>query len=968
MKLALPSRRTKILILVVLVLIIPLAYAFVESDLYFISEIKDFLPPENNIPAYVYGAGVLPNGDIILALPNQVARIDESGNYLTTIGKYGSDEGEYRVPWKVRLDAKGNIYVLDQMGKKIIRFDSHGQFKVEIPFDEASILNFIVTDEGKIIIPDSSRNRLRLMGSDGKYIGDIQLKGNYIVSLARGLNNTILVIESELSGTSLFYFIYRYAIDGMLLGKTRINADINSLYPAVFTESASGHFYIIDSRNGSVFRISNEGKILWKKSKLSIPGSSGALGNMVDLVSDKSGNSLFVADGMHERILKFREYEKIEESADVTFYMKEAGKYEKSDVDRFLCYINLAMLKSPENTEILEKLGHFYQESGNYSKAISTWKIYLKYHPDDAKVKALLGREQVLLYVKRGDRLSGIVRELSREYGSNYAARQYKDAIDSYTKALGISHDPNIKIKIAELKKLYSTGKEEIPEISVEKIKIERNIFSAMYKYYSSNPLGSITVKNTTGHPLDWIKTEVNVKEFMDYPTEGETKKNVPSGEEITLKLFALFNNRILEVTEDTPLGANVKISYSIDNKPYSVTRNISFNLFNRNAMTWDNQKKLASFITPKDPAVKIFARETVQSFRNARFKFLNNALQSAIQIFDTLSVYGITYIPDPKTPFIEYSKNPAMVDFIQYPRDTLRFKTGDCDDLTVLYSSLLQSIGIETATVTIPEHIFMMFNTGVPISNKRSISATSTLLFPYRGKVWIPVETTLLGDSFLEAWKSGAEEIAKYRRKLGIATTSDSWKIYAPVTLRGEKWEPEIPEKEYTEQLYFDDINNLIERELSANVKRIERQLESDPKNPKLYNKLGITYARFGKYRQAERSFKKAIELKADYFSPYNNMGNIYLLQKRYDSAINYYLKALSIDPERASAYINLAFIYKEKNDREKMLQNYERAVSLNERLKEEYSGYFTPGGAEKTGRAASTTKEPELLWDKGY
>jgi transglutaminase-like putative cysteine protease len=35
-------------------------------------------------------------------------------------------------------------------------------------------------------------------------------------------------------------------------------------------------------------------------------------------------------------------------------------------------------------------------------------------------------------------------------------------------------------------------------------------------------------------------------------------------------------------------------------------------------------------------------------------------------------------------------------------------YRAGDCDDLSILYCSLLEAIGIRTAFVTIPGHIFM--------------------------------------------------------------------------------------------------------------------------------------------------------------------------------------------------------------------------------------------------------------------
>ena len=94
--------------------------------------------------------------------------------------------------------------------------------------------------------------------------------------------------------------------------------------------------------------------------------------------------------------------------------------------------------------------------------------------------------------------------------------------------------------------------------------------------------------------------------------------------------------------------------------------------------------------------------------------------------------------------------------------------KTGDCDDLVVLYSSLLESVGIKTAFVDVqdPEkevaHVYLMFDTGVTPEQSGLISSNEKR-FVIREKasgkrtVWIPVEATFLEEGFEAAWKTGA-------------------------------------------------------------------------------------------------------------------------------------------------------------------------------------------------------------------
>jgi len=66
--------------------------------------------------------------------------------------------------------------------------------------------------------------------------------------------------------------------------------------------------------------------------------------------------------------------------------------------------------------------------------------------------------------------------------------------------------------------------------------------------------------------------------------------------------------------------------------------------------------------------------------------------------------------VVDPKTPYVEYVKNKHVIDFLQFQRQTLEYKAGDCDDLSILYAALLESVSVDTAFITVPDHIYIAF------------------------------------------------------------------------------------------------------------------------------------------------------------------------------------------------------------------------------------------------------------------
>ncbi len=501
----------------------------------------------------------------------------------------------------------------------------------------------------------------------------------------------------------------------------------------------------------------------------------------------------------------------------------------------------------------------------------------------------------------------------------------------------------------------------EIGEITI------KPLFSALYKYYETHTAGTIKISNISKKEVKKVKASVMVKDFMDFPTTSKTVDIIKPGETAEIDLNILFNNKVLSVTEDTPLSANVSVNYLVTERDFTKEANVTFDLYNRNAMTWDDTRKLASFITPKDTPVKVFARSVIQQYQDERINVLNQNLQSAIELFDSLGSYGLAYVPDPKTPFTKFSENKEAVDYIQYPRETLRFKTGDCDDMTALYCSLLENIGISTALITIPGHIFMMFDTGVSRYDYREITDDRSLFVEKNKNVWVPVEITLAGGPFVQAWKEAAKELnatLSNNQEVGFYLSAEAWNEYVPVTLEEFGWEPDVPGKGQMAELYEKDIKNLVGSEMEQKIAAIQNEMSTNPKSAKLYNKLGVTYARYGKYKEALKNLQKAVTLDRRYFSAYNNIGNVYYLTGQYEQALSYYKKALDYS-DNALILINIAKAMYKLGNYEDAKVYYLSAVKKKNSFKNKYA-YLEMGSKKTEIRASDRAKIDTMVeWD---
>lgn len=88
----------------------------------------------------------------------------------------------------------------------------------------------------------------------------------------------------------------------------------------------------------------------------------------------------------------------------------------------------------------------------------------------------------------------------------------------------------------------------------------------------------------------------------------------------------------------------------------------------------------------------------------------------------------------------------------------------------------------------------------------------------------------------------------------------------------------------------------------------------------------MGIVYARTGRLDEAEKYFKKGIELDPTFPLFYNNLGNVYMGSGRYDEAEKYFTLSLQMDFTNWQVYANLNIVYQQ-------FQRWEEAAAMGEK-----------------------------------
>ena len=122
------------------------------------------------------------------------------------------------------------------------------------------------------------------------------------------------------------------------------------------------------------------------------------------------------------------------------------------------------------------------------------------------------------------------------------------------------------------------------------------------------------------------------------------------------------------------------------------------------------NSPLTAAWVTPDDKAAGGLAALANERALGAGASTSDeNCIKVMTQAYEMMRAINITYqSPGGGGANIgEKSFDPLLVQSVQYPRDTIRKRTGTCIELAILYASMLKSQGIKPYLVMLPGHCF---------------------------------------------------------------------------------------------------------------------------------------------------------------------------------------------------------------------------------------------------------------------
>lgn len=456
----------------------------------------------------------------------------------------------------------------------------------------------------------------------------------------------------------------------------------------------------------------------------------------------------------------------------------------------------------------------------------------------------------------------------------------------------------------------------EITEFKVE------NLFPAQYAFYANHPIGALTLENSGKTDVKNIKTKVFIPAYMQFASE-QTIPLLKAGEKKTFDVSATLDvDKLQNVTERKVTQIKAEIAYNLngEEKNRSITKPVT--MYSKNAISWNKPNQVGAFVTSKDPAVENFSRNVVGNvtFDPNSYPSASRNMINAMKIWDAVRALSVNYVSDPWVV-----ADGDVLDEIQFPRQTLSKKAGDCDDSSILLAACLENLGIRTKLIGTSDHIFIMFDSGVNKKNASRVSLNDRDYVVMENTVWIPLETTIINKPFSEAWRMGVDgyyKTADANGKLEIIDVRKTWDVSTPANLAGDEKITATPDAAKIEKLLAADAAYLTQMNaemLTQKVTYLQGQ-----KNEKASNEAAMLLANAGKYDDAIGTIKQYKSA-----SSQNNLGNIYLLKGDSVNAYKSYSAAIKSDGKDGGIDLNLGLLLFLGGDHNGTVESFAKAVS---------------------------------------
>ncbi|MBI2060462.1 MAG: tetratricopeptide repeat protein [Nitrospirae bacterium] len=946
---------------------------------------------------------------VVDAGAHQILKYAKDGTRLLAIGKKGSAGGYLDSPRGMAFSTNGNLYVADTGNHRIQIFTPEGLVvgsigrKGEAPGMLREPVSIAMDDSNNVYVAEEANARVSRFDEQGKLIGIIGGRGT-----ASGRFEKPRALAWSPSGSLLVYDYARQDIqlftsEGEFISSLGSGGGGRGEFQSVESLRAPSptQLWVMDGERGDT-------QVFTLRFTPQTPARVSAKGGLkvIELSWEAGGESYLDGFNLYRRENPRRAFERIHSTRESAWADREVVK------DRTYEYAVSAVARDGFESPL--------------SKSASA--MPLKLVPQAPSGIKLMPRELAMVVswqpnpekfidhytVYRGETPIGDYKEVARQSTTVAFDRNLQEDRVYYYRVTATAKEGEESPAGTVVFERPLRSPVSKPPLQLAPIEL-RPLFASQYKLYEKESFGRVTIRNNTDLPIPNVRLSLSVKDYTDFPTQIAIQEIPPMGsEDRDVKL--VFNNKILDLTESATVQLAFTLGYFEGRMERTMADAYPVTVYEKHVLTWDDPSKIAAFVTPGDPVVASVARAAIAEIPENVHGMTDNVMK-AKTIFEVAGLAGVRYVADPNTPYKEASQNKARIDFVQFPRETIQLRAGDCDDLSSLFASLFENVGVTTVLLDAPPrfvassqsrdghallapgHIFIMFDSGltaeeaidrgfalddfvacdpspptsaascpIPVaagftpasedapvkgaptkpeckdaSIERAATSLTThdpRLTTHDSSLCVPLEITMIGSSFREAWNRGITEWNEGSKEGQIRAIDihQAWDRYKPPSLVPVDFKPmKIPavriEKEFPGELRSIALSH-VQRTGAV----WSEKLASSPDDPEALNRLAVLHAEFGFGAEAEKWLLQILARDAASADASNNLANIRFMGKDFKAAAELYARAATADPSDASILAGLARAQFRGGDAKQAKETLVKALQIDAGILDEY------------------------------
>jgi hypothetical protein len=428
--------------------------------------------------------------------------------------------------------------------------------------------------------------------------------------------------------------------------------------------------------------------------------------------------------------------------------------------------------------------------------------------------------------------------------------------------------------------------------VSLESVQDDA-LYPVLLSLYQRNPAAALRFSNRESAEIRDVRVSFRAGDYSSSEYPCGTIPRIGKGGTGELPLYADFAPAILNFTGDGRILGEVLVRYTLLGRERQAVLSTTVRVYHRNTFPSLDPAALAAFVSPASPEVLEFSKYITGMARSNLRTGLNQNMQFGIWIFQGLLAGGLRVKADP-------SAAPAEV---QFPAETLGFRTGNRADAGLLYAGTLEAAGIQAAVVPLADDFVLAFSLGIGEAEAALLFNGNERLLVINGEVWLPLSMGTFNEGFTGAWNAGVKRLeASFDsgEELDFIILEDAWAVYppAPLPALGIRFAP--PPQSAVKAAADKAVDQYAAAELSPLLAAVSAELRRSP-SAALYNRLGVLSVRAGRPADAKTAFERAAEMGSA--AGMTNRGNLALIEQDYEDGERWFRRALAAKPDNAAA-----------------------------------------------------------------